>query len=269
MKPLWIALACVVVDVDADIFDFDVIPYVGPVLQPGDTQQDLDFDQVDVVLVQVAAKYLSGQPARWGEGDCNGAPGGGPGFPPPGDGLFNQLDIIAALRTNLYLTGPYAGTEPAGVRGDTQTSIVYDAKTGELAVDAPAGTELTSISVDSSAGVFTAQPAQNLGGSFDNDADGNIFKATFGSSFGSLSFGNVAQPGLSEEFVVGDLNVVGSLSGGGDLGVVDLVYVPVPEPAGILLAVVGIVALLCASHHPRACSAIRGTIAKAARVPMT
>ena len=38
------------------------------------------------------------------------------------------------------------------------------------------------------------EPAQNLGGSFDNDADNNIFKATFGSSFASLSFGNVAQP---------------------------------------------------------------------------
>ena len=117
-----------VVDVDADIFDFDVIPYVGPALQAGDTQQDLDFDQVDIVLVQVAAKYLSGQPATWGEGDWNGAPGGGPGFPPAGDGLFNQLDIIAALRTNLYLTGPYAAMGPAGERGDGQTSIIYDSK---------------------------------------------------------------------------------------------------------------------------------------------
>jgi hypothetical protein len=102
-----------VLDVNANIFDFDVIPYAGPVLQPGDTQQDLDFDQVDLVLVQVAAKYLTGEPATWGEGDWNGAPGGGPGLPPPGDGVFDQLDIIAALRTNLYLTGTYAASDRA------------------------------------------------------------------------------------------------------------------------------------------------------------
>ena len=73
--------------------------------------------------------------------------------------------------------------------------------------------------------VSSRAPAQNLGGSFDNDADTNIFKATFGSSFGSLSFGNVAQPMLTEDFVAGDLTVVGSLNGGGDLGAVDLIFI--------------------------------------------
>jgi hypothetical protein len=116
--------------------------------------------------------------------------------------------------------------------------VTYNAGTGELAVDAPAGTELTSINIDSTAGIFTGEAAQGLGGSFDNDADGNIFKATFGGSFGSLSFGNVAQAGLSREFVLNDLSVVGSLAGGGDLGEVDLVYVP--EPATPLLLVLGL-----------------------------
>ncbi|MDO3398211.1 hypothetical protein QWJ41_21050, partial [Nocardioides sp. SOB44] len=92
-------------------------------------------------------------------------------------------------------------------RGDGQTSIVYDANSGEVAVDGPAGVELTSINIDSAGGIFTGDAAANLGGSFDNDADNNIFKATFGSSFGSLSFGNVAQTGLSQEFVLNDLTV--------------------------------------------------------------
>ena len=83
---------------------------------------------------------------------------------------------------------------------------------------------------------------QNLGGSFDNDADNNIFKATFGSSFGSLSFGNVAQAGLSEDFVLGDLTVVGSLAGGGDLGAVDLIYVP--EPSALVLLALGAAGVL-------------------------
>ena len=46
----------------------------------------------------------------------------------------------------------------------------------------------------------------------------------------------MAQAGLSEEFVLGDLTVVGSLAGGGDLGEVDLIYVPEPA-SGLLLAI--------------------------------
>jgi hypothetical protein len=214
-----------------------------PQLQAGDADQDLDFDQLDLVRVQVSAKYLTGQAATWGQGDWNGAPGGSQGSPPLGDGLFNQQDIIAAQLADKYLKGKYAALAPGdGVRGDGQTSIVYNPATGEVAVDAPATTQLTSINIDSASGIFTGAPAQNLGGSFDNDSDSNIFKATFGSSFGSLSFGNVAQPGLSKALVTNDLTVVGSLAGGGALGNVDLIYVP--EPATILLASCGLAAVV-------------------------
>jgi hypothetical protein len=84
-----------------------------PELQPGDADQDLDFDQWDLVQVQQAGKYLTGQPATWGEGDWNGAPGGYSGHPPAGDGVFNQLDIVAAQQTAGYLTGPYAAIAAA------------------------------------------------------------------------------------------------------------------------------------------------------------
>jgi hypothetical protein len=211
-------------------------------LQAGDADQNLEFNQLDLVQVQIAAKYLTNQDATWGEGDWDGAPGGSPGNPPSGDGRFNQLDIIAALNANVYLQGPYAALSPGGAVGDGQTSIIYNAATGEVAVDAPAGTELTSVNIDSAAGIFTADPAANLGGSFDNDSDANIFKATFGGSFGSLSFGNVAQTQLAEEVVLADLSVVGSLAGGGDLGNVDLIYVP--EPSALLLLLCGVTALV-------------------------
>ena len=140
------------------------------------------------------------------------------------------------------MTGPYAAIVGNGNRGDNQTSIVYDPATGEVAVDAPSGTELTSINIESAGNVFTGDAAQSLGGSFDNDTDNNIFKATFGSSFGSLSFGHVAQPGLSPEFVLGDLSVVGSLAGGGALGDVDLIYVP--EPSTLALMGIALAAML-------------------------
>jgi hypothetical protein len=44
----------------------------------------------------------------------------------------------------------------------------------------------------------------------------------------------VAQAGLSQEFLLNDLTAIGSLAGGGDLGQVDLIYVP--EPSTALLA---------------------------------
>jgi hypothetical protein len=229
----------------AVVIQVEFVPEPFPVgvspLRAGDADRDLDFDQLDLVRVQIAAKYLTGQSATWGEGDWDGAPGGTQHEPPAGDRMFNQLDIIVALNAGTYLNGPYAAIRGGGQRGDAQTSVGYDANTGELFVDVPAGTQLSSINIDSADGVFTGDAAQNLGGSFDNDADGNIFKATFGSSFGSLSFGNVAQSGLSESFLLNDLTVVGSLAGGGALGQVDLIYIP--EPSALILSAMGLVAL--------------------------
>ena len=221
-----------------------------PVLQAGDADQDFDFDQLDLVQVQIAAKYLTGQAATWGEGDWNGAPGGSPGNPPVGDGQFNQLDIIAALGADIYLKGPYATLTTGGAEGDGQTSLVYDAATGELSVDAPTGTNLTSMNVTSAASRFVGEKPTVLDGAFDNFAGDNIFKATFGGSFGSISFGNVLPIGLTEEDVSSDLSAVGSLAGGGDLGEVDLVYVP--EPSAIVLLGLGwLAALIVNSRHRR------------------
>lgn len=225
------------------IDQLQAVDYVPPVLQAGDADQDLDFDQFDLIQVQQRAKYLTGQAATWGDGDWDGAPGGSAGAPPTGDGLFDTKDIVAALQNNVYLIGPYVALAAGGQQGDGQTSIGYDAGTGHVWVDAPAGVDLTSVNIDSVQGIFTGNRAANLGGSFDHDADDNIFKATFGSSFGSLSFGNVAQPGLDEQSVRNDLSVVGSLAGGGSLGEVDLIYVAAPEPGAGLLASIGLLCL--------------------------
>jgi hypothetical protein len=210
-----------------------------PELQAGDANMDLQFDQLDLVQVQIAAKYLTGQAATWGEGDWDGAPGGSPGTPPAGDGFFNQGDVVAALTGGKYLQGPYAVLAGPEGTGDGNATIVYDVTTGEVGVEVP-GTELTAVNITSAAGIFTGDPADNLAeGGFDNDTDENIFKSTFGSSFGSLSFGNVAQTGLSEEFVTGDLTVIGALAGGGGLGAVDLRYIP--EPSTVVLLALGLV----------------------------
>jgi hypothetical protein len=112
------------------------VSYPG-LLRAGDADQDLDFDQLDLVRVQVAGKYRTGLAATWGEGDWDGAPGGRPGDPPSGNGRFDQLDIVAAQQAALYLTGPYAAATPWDATGSRQTSVAYHATTGELPVRVP------------------------------------------------------------------------------------------------------------------------------------
>jgi hypothetical protein len=143
----------------------------------------------------------------------------------PARNLFLAL-CCTACAISLLLPGVAgAAILGGGVLGDGQTSLVYDAATGELSLDPPSGGALTSINIDSAAGSFTGPEPPVLGGSFDNYSPTNLFKATFGSSFGAISFGRVFAAGLSEAFLLSDLTVVGSLDGGGDLGAVDLVYV--------------------------------------------
>lgn len=64
---------------------------------------------MDLVRLLNAELYLTGPFATWGEGDWSGTPDGGVGTPPAGDGLFDQLDTLAAQRSAVYLNGPYAG----------------------------------------------------------------------------------------------------------------------------------------------------------------
>ena len=219
---------------DGTLFNFTITPLSTTVaLQAGDADQNLEFEQNDLVQVLAANKYLTGNPATWGEGDWDGAPGGEVGSPPAGNGLFDQTDIVKALAAGTYLTGPYAAVGKDGVVGDDQTSLVYDTGSGELSVDAPAGKELTSINITSAGAKFIGDKPAALDGAFDNFAADNVFKATFGGSFGSITFGNVLPAGLGEDEVSADLSAVGSLAGGGDLGDVDLVYIP--EPSSLLL----------------------------------
>lgn len=100
-------------------------------LQAGDADMDGDFDQLDLVRVQISAKYVSGQTATWGEGDWNGAPGGSLSQqqPPAGDGRFDQLDIIAALTTGLYLQGTAAALTRGGDLGPVDLIYIPEPST--------------------------------------------------------------------------------------------------------------------------------------------
>ena len=76
-----------------------------------------------------------------------------------------------------------------------------------------------------------------------------VASATFGAEFGDTTFGVVLPAGLSRDTVLNDLTVVGSLAGGGDLGEVDLVYVP--EPSSVVLLALGLVIGLTRLGHAK------------------
>ena len=91
-------------------YDRIAVAEMSGLISAGDADLDGDFDQLDLVQVQIAGKYLTGQPATWGEGDWNSTLilFRQDDTPPAGDGLFDQLDIVAALEAGTYVTGPFA-----------------------------------------------------------------------------------------------------------------------------------------------------------------
>ena len=74
---------------------------------------------------------------------------------------FDQLDLVKVQIAAKYLTGPYGAVNGGGVQGDGQTSVGYDASSGEVWFDAPAGTDLTSINIESPAASLRAVPTKS------------------------------------------------------------------------------------------------------------
>ena len=137
---------------------------------------------------------------------------------------------------------------PGGAVGDAQASIIYNADTGEVAVEAPGGRELRSVTIESAAGIFTECPLpRKVVRGFDNEPDycyihglqhredpQSDLDLDNSWGFASYCWGNVARTGLSKDFVLNDLSVYGTVNipGGGPhgesalgFGPVDLVYV--------------------------------------------
>ena len=176
--------------------------------------------------------------------------------------MISRIPVVVGVWMCMALIGDSstrADLLPGGMLDDGDFSVLYDARTGEIGLDVPFGFEVTSMAVQSASSIFTADPAENLGGSLDHDRVDSIFKATIGDVFGSVSFGSVGQPGLSESFLLGDLTVLGTTRGGGGVGdtvsplgpsaPVDLVYIPEPSTlVGVFMGVTGFALWLGGRH---------------------
>lgn len=215
-----------------------------PLLRPGDADQDLDFDQLDLVKVIRGGKYQTGSPATWGEGDWNGGPGGSPGNPPAGDGVFNVLDLIAALKEGIFLTGAYSAAHPDNAENEGPASIGYDGQTGEFWLDIPHTAEIQSIRLHSTSGIFTQAATPEVAGVSVDQTPHTVFLSTFPTDSASMSLGKVASPGLEREFLLNDLNVEAIRLGRGSAIRFNLAYIPVPEPSGVVVLLSGLVAVL-------------------------
>ena len=113
---------------------------------------------------------------------------------------------------------------------DEQGFQKHNASTGELSLDS--GLILSTVEIVSTAGIFTGDPAMNLGGNFDVDNDHKIFKLS-PEGFSQVTFGNVAIPGLPRSFIEQDLSILGSRLPAGPIGNYAFDVIPVVNEANV------------------------------------
>jgi len=125
----------------------------------------------------------------------------------------------------------------ATVPSTQNLSLVYEADTGRLTVDAPAGAPLTAIEVRSSAGRFT-KTCEGLGGPFDVCSTSKVFKMDV-AGFDRVELGAVLPQNLTVDELKGDLIVDGATAGGGfNQGDGTLLVhrgIAIPEPSSLTL----------------------------------
>ena len=123
------------------------------------------------------------------------------------------------------------------MKDDAQTSIVYNAITGEVSVDAPAGKQLTSVNIDRRR-VSSPASRSEPGRQFRQRQGQQHFQGDIRQQLWLAELWQRGPAGPDRGVRADDLTVVGSLAGGGDLGTVDLIYIP--EPASLLLLGMGL-----------------------------
>jgi hypothetical protein len=140
-------------------------------------------------------------------------------------------------------------------------TLIYEPESGNLSLDT-GGELLTSFLIGSKEGILTGTPrsytrfADDLLGCITPEGDlactvgdyKTLFIGEFdGGGFGNLDFETIAEPNLTAEFLLTDVEAVGGFLGGGaldkHLSTSPHLYI-VPEPSSMLLCVGGFIGLL-------------------------
>jgi hypothetical protein len=109
--------------------------------------------------------------------------------------------------------------------------LIYDAATGNLSVDTNRPIQL--LSIQSLSGIFTGQPAANLGGPEDLDSDGLLIKSNR-NGFDDFSLGAVVATGLPQAFLKSDLLITGTTLDGGYFEELNLQVIPQENQATLI-----------------------------------
>ncbi len=128
-----------------------------------------------------------------------------------GDGQVTAADA-QSVRLNLDAMDQQRGEGEAReveIEVAKGTFVTYDANDGSLRIES--SNLVTTLEIVSASGIFTGEPGRNLRGTFDQDEDNRIFKLE-PVGFTDVSFGPVAEAGLSPEFIRGDLTINGSIT---------------------------------------------------------
>jgi len=171
-------------------------------------------------------------PANWKQGDFTG------------DGKVGGDDIQSILAANLFNTGPYAAMDP-GAPGEANAELLITPD--GLMID-PHGTLINGYVITSAEGVFTGEPADNLG-LFHEDTDAQI-SGNFAFALDNRHLlGDVIGDGFDLASLLNDLTFTYTVAG--QSGVYGGM-IAVPEPSTlILLGNVALGLLLCAWRRRR------------------
>ena len=184
-------------------------------LVAGDANGDIYFDEADFIQTMKSGKFETGESASWAEGDWNE------------DGEHNSSDYVSAFVAGWYSRGAYNDTAgepvtelaPFSTTGPADVTVYYDSTTGTLTAVASGDSTMTTLHFSSSSGQFHLD--RGFPGLFDVSNETSQFQLVPSGS-NVLYVSGALPTELSLDELRADLQVDGSLFGGGGLGTVVL-----------------------------------------------
>ncbi|MBN2473348.1 MAG: PEP-CTERM sorting domain-containing protein [Pirellulales bacterium] len=206
---------------------------------PGDTNGNHYINGIDIQNILAANKFGIDVDADWSEGDFDG------------NARVNGIDIQAILAANLFgLPDPYAAADSSEPAEGVLDLVVVP---GEGVYLDTKGLTVNSYVLTSTAGVFTGEPAANLG-LFKEDSDSRVSGSFAFTLNGEHFLGNIVGPEFPARGGPVDLyeDLYLTYTVDGAKGTYEARLIVVPEPGTLtMLAAVVVAALLAVVRRRR------------------